>query len=266
MSRIITVASHKGGVGKTTTVLNLGHALAAMGHSVLLVDADPQGGLGHASNLTARSSAGLVGALRGTLTPHALPVRAREHRLSVVGNGVSGPEDVAFLEGQARDGGLADLLRELAAGQEVVLVDAPAGTGDYLDGLLRASDGLLGVTAARALSVRGLPALLQAFERARQHHPGLRFEGLLLAMYDVVQVAEFDLKGQLQRELPAGALFGAVIPWVAAVESASQRCLPAALLPATQRVAAAYTQLALEWLARQPDQAPSEAREAYGLF
>lgn len=266
MSRIVTVASHKGGVGKTTTVLNLGHALAGLGKKVRLVDADPQGGLGHASNLKARAAAGLVAALRGEAGVDEVVAVTRDPFLSVVGTGVGGPDDVGFLEAQAREGGLGDLLRRLAEGQDVVLVDAPAGTGGVLHGLLCASHGLVGVTAARALSVRGLPSLLQAFEAARRSNAALQFDGLLLAGYDVLQQPESVLKAQLMKELPPGALFSTVIPWVPAVEVASQRCVPAALVPGAQRVAAAYAQLASEWAGRQRGGAPRGDQDVYGLF
>ncbi len=266
MARIVTVGSHKGGVGKTTTVLNLGHALAAQGRRVRLVDADPQGGLGHASNLKARAAAGLVPVLRGEAAAEAAVAVTRDPNLSVVGTGVAGPDDVALLEAEAREGRLGALLRQLAEGQDVLLVDAPAGTGGVLLGLLRASDALLGVTAARALSVRGLPSLLQAFEQARRDQPALRFDGLLLAQYDVLQQPEAALKAELQRELPPGALFSTVIPLVPAVEQASQRCVPAALVPAAQRAAAAYALLAAEWSARLSGAQARREQDVYGLF
>jgi chromosome partitioning protein len=267
MARIVTVGSHKGGVGKTTTVLNLGHAFSRLGRRVLLIDADPQGGLAHASNLKTRAKAGLAQALRGEASLEQIVATTRDGLLSVAGAGGDHYEDVRLLEEAAGSGGLGRLLRSLAQGQDLVLVDAPAGTGRYLHGLLLASDAFMGVTAARALSVRGLPALLQAFEAARADQPGLAFEGLLLAMYDVLQQAEADLRSRLRRELPEGSLFKTVIPMVPAMETASQRCIPAALLPEAGRVARAYLELATEVVERQERLANARrTRDDYGLF
>jgi len=267
MARIVTVGSHKGGVGKTTTVLNLGHAFSRLGRRVLIVDADPQGGLALASNLKARAKAGMAQALRGAASREQIVATTRDGLLSVVGAGGDQNADILQLEEAATTGALGELLRQLAEGQDLVLVDAPAGVGRYLHGLLLASDGFMGVTAARALSVRGLPVLMQAFEAARAEHPALTFEGLLLAMYDVLQQAEADLRNSLRRQMPEGSLFRTVIPAVPAMEKASQKCVPAAMLPEAGRVARAYLDLATEITERQERlRRPAGADEGEGLF
>ena len=224
MARIVTVGSHKGGVGKTTTVLNLGHAFSRLGRRVLIVDADPQGGLALASNLKARARAGLAQALRGEATREQIVATTRDGLLSVAGAGGDQNTDVLELEAAAASGALGQLLRRLADGQDLVLVDAPAGVGRYL-------------------------------------------HGLLLAMYDVLQQAEADLRNSLRRQMPEGALFRTVIPAVPAMEKASQRCVPAAMLPEAARVARAYLDLATELTERQERlRRPPGADEGEGLF
>jgi chromosome partitioning protein len=266
MARIVTVGSHKGGVGKTTTVLNLGHAFSRLGRRVLIVDADPQGGLALASNLKARAKAGMAQALRGEAASEEIVAATRDGLLSVVGAGGDSNEDILHLEDAVASGALGRLVRGLAEGHDLVLMDAPAGVGRYVHGLLVASDAFLGVTAARALSVRGLPVLMRAFEAARAEQPGLALEGLLLAMYDVLQQAEADLRAGLRRQLPEGSLFRTVIPAVSAMEKASQRCVPAAMLPEASRVARAYLDLATEMTERQERLRRPVGGETGGLF
>jgi len=267
MNFIVTVASHKGGVGKTTTVLNVGYSLARGGGRVLLVDADPQGGLGHATHLAARRGGGLVQALSGALPLEAAILKTRIESLSVLGCGVEEAPDVTFLEDAARDGSLGRLLRALPDGFDHVLVDAPAGTGGMLHGLLSASDGLLAVTSPKALSVRSIPALLRAHELAERDNPHLKFVGLLITMIDGLQRSDWTARQQLAKELPAGALFRVAIPFELAVEDASQQCLPLALSERAMRSAEAYAQAAVELRARthQRPAAPAEGRP-YGLF
>lgn len=265
----ITVASHKGGVGKTTTVLNLGYSLVRTGSRVLLVDADPQGGLGHATLLGARARGGLVQLLRGELGVEEAVIPTRDERLALLGSGADGPEDVRLLEDAARDGTLVRLLRSLPDRWETTLLDAPAGTGALLHALLCASDAMLAVTSPRMLSVRGIPSLLRAFELAAAENPALRFEGLLLTMLEAIQRSDWDVRAKLRRELPAGALLRTAIPYDLGVEGACLRGVPLALAERTERSAAAYAELAVELRARaagrsRPDEAGEEV--ARGLF
>jgi chromosome partitioning protein len=267
MNGTITIASHKGGVGKTTTVLNLGFALARAGRRVLLLDADPQGGLAHATLVGGKARGGLTRLLRGEGWDAAV-TPTRDERLSLLTAGAELPDDVRLLEDAARDGSLSRLLAAIPDRWDVVLVDAPAGTGATLHALLCASDAMIAVTSPRSLSVRGIPALLQAFEAAAAENPRLRFDGLLLTMLDAILRSDWEVRARLRRKLPAGAMLRTAIPYDLAVEECSQRGVPLVLAERAERAAAAYAELAVELQARAASDAARGPGEevGHGLF
>ena len=87
MARILAVASQKGGVGKTTTALNLSFSLRHMGVKVLIIDADPQGGLAVASNLKKKTKQGMVNVLKGECKPDDIIMFTKNKELAIVGMG-----------------------------------------------------------------------------------------------------------------------------------------------------------------------------------
>jgi len=267
MPRTFTVASHKGGVGKTTTTLNLGFSLSRLGCRVLLVDADPQGGLASATALERRARGGLVQVLRGELRPADAVLQTRDAMLSVVGAGVNTAADAAWLEQRVVDGTVATPIAELGAAVDYVLIDAPAGVGSVTQALLALADGLVAPMSCRALSVRGLPALLKALEYVMGARPGLGLEGVLATMVEAGNRGDLEVLEELRQQLPEGALFQTVIPHDPTFELASIRSQPVAVLPGAARAAKSYFDLALEVRQRElaagppsPAQPPQAAR------
>jgi len=249
---ILTVGSQKGGVGKTTTVLNLGYLLGRLGEQVLLVDADPQGGMSIASNVRRKSSIGLAQLLRCEATAAEVIARSREGSLSVAGSGVTTPEDAFLLEDAARDGRLSSAIGELASGFAWTLVDAPAGVGSITAALLEASDGVLLIVRARALLLKTLPVFLRLVQHVRQErNPRLKLEGALITMHDAGNSTERELIGEFSRDLPGSALFRATVPYDERYEAASIAARPVAMLADGREAARPYLALALELKERE---------------
>lgn len=252
MGRVITIASQKGGVGKTTTTLNLGYSLSRFGNRVLLLDCDPQGGLTLATNLKKRTELGLINQLMGGKSPSEIIMHTKDGHLAVAGIGRLDPEDVFMLDEFAKDGRLSAGVRKLAEGFDYVLVDAPAGVGGLVTSLLFASDAVIVVALCRALSIKSLPLLLNLVRWVREHrNPGLAIEGVLLTMFDSANETERELSGEIRATLPEELFFRTAIPYLPCFEKASLRSIPIGMLQEGEEAARRYQDLAWELKERE---------------
>lgn len=274
MGRTIVVASAKGGVGKTTTVLNLGHALSRFAGRVLLVDADPQGGLANASNLRRLAGVGLIDVLAGRASLGEAVTPTRDPALSILGTGTWTEEDVALFEEAAAIGSLTRLVREAAADYDLTLVDTPAGQGTQVRALLAAGDGLICPVVCRSLAVKTLPALLRLMGAVREtSRPELDLTGILITDRDALSRAQWSVYEELRRTLPRESLFETIIPHDDLVEQASLQALPVALLPGgdASRAGDAYFRAAAELMRRDTQRRLQQTNEEHddepvGLF
>lgn len=269
MGRIISVASAKGGVGKTTTVLNVGYGLSRFAGRVLLVDADPQAGLANASNVRTKNARGLVDLVQGRCVADEVVTSTRNPNLSLTGFGVPDADGLMAFEQAATSGRLAQAVKGLGAGFDYVLLDAPAGLSGVTRALLEASQGLLIPVQARSLAVKTLPALLRLLQIVRQGvNPQLELEGVVITMLDYMSSAEHEISQSIRETLPPGALLRTVIPRNGQFERASMEAVPVALLPEAERAAKAYMDLALELKARELSRVAAGEEDAgeLGLF
>ena len=199
MSRIITIASQKGGVGKTTTALNLGHSLSRLGEKVLIIDADPQGGFALSCNLKMRASAGegWVHVLRNDASYKDIVAYLIADSLAAIGVGIENPEDIVFFEKEAEKGNLGKLIQEAAQDFDYVLIDAPVGVGGIVKALLAVSNCYIPVINCRASTVKSIPKLLGLTEWIKnQVNPELDMAGILVTMYD--QRNQFETKSEIR--------------------------------------------------------------------
>ncbi|MBN1483427.1 MAG: ParA family protein [Chloroflexia bacterium] len=214
MAYILTLANQKGGVGKTTTAVNLSAFLADQGYSVLLVDADPQG--------NATTSLGLVKtALPATLYEAMLGQLPLDH--VIVPSGRSGlylvPSTlqlagvtVELLQQQERERRLARLLQPHSESYDFICIDSPPSLGLLTVNALVAAAGVLIPLQCEYLAMEGLAQLLGTVERVRQHlNPGLHLIGILMTMFDRRTRLSLEVLQEVQRHLP-GKMFNALIP------------------------------------------------------
>lgn len=247
MGRIITIASQKGGVGKTTTTLNLGYSLSRFGNRVLLLDSDPQGGMTLATNLKKRTDLGLINMLVEGRPSRDIIMQTRDSTLAVAGVGRLDPEDVFMLDEFAKNGRLSAGIKELAQGFDYLLIDAPAGVGSMVTSLLIASDSVIPVVLCRALAIKSLPLLLNLIGWVREHkNSNLLLEGVLLTMLDVQSEVEKELFKEVRASLPDEILFRTTIPFQGVFEAASVRSVPVGMLTEGQEAAKQYMNLAWE--------------------
>lgn len=187
MPRVYAIANQKGGVGKTTTAVNLGGYLARMGHNVLLVDMDPQGnassGLGvDIRNLTRSVYQLLIGELSASEILRASTVKNLS--LLPATTDLAGIEP-DLLQTEGREYVLKKALEQIANRFDIVLIDCPPNLGILTLNALSFADRVLIPLQTEYFALEGLTQLLEAISRVQKNfNPSLTLDGVVLTMYD----------------------------------------------------------------------------------
>jgi chromosome partitioning protein len=250
----IAVANQKGGVGKTTSAINLSTALAATGMRVLLIDLDPQGnastGLGIAHSARERSS---YDVLVGETSIDDAVVHSRVPRLDVVPATVdlSGAE-IELVDFDARTHRLDRAMKTARGNWDIVLIDCPPSLGLLTINAMVAADSLLVPLQCEFFALEGLSQLLSTVERIRQRfNPGLSILGVALTMYDrrnrLTDQVSADVRAVLGK-----VVFETVIPRNVRLSEAPSHGLPALIYDHRCSGSQAYIALARELLVRLP--------------
>lgn len=251
-ARIVALANQKGGVGKTTTAVNLATALAAAGHGVLIVDLDPQGnastGLGVERTARALTSYELIlgeAELEGVIVATDIP------RLSIVpaSQDLAGA-DLEFTALERREFLLSRAIRSRVRDYDDVLIDCPPSLNLLTINALVAADSVLVPLQCEFYALEGLTQLMRTIERVRRAlNPRLELQGVVLTMYDqrnnLCDLVAADVRSHL-----GAKVFDTMIPRNVRIAEAPSHGKPVLIYDHGCAGSQAYIRLAAEVLRR----------------
>ncbi|SFR65193.1 chromosome partitioning protein [Marinobacter daqiaonensis] len=258
MARIIAVTNQKGGVGKTTTCVNLAASLAATKRRVLLVDMDPQGnatmGSGVDKNGVDLSGYDLL-TKRASAAEVIVPVENAGFDL-LPANGDLTAAEVELMNEIGREHRLRLCLNTVRENYDYVLIDCPPSLNLLTVNALSAADTVLIPMQCEYYALEGLAALMNTVEQIQETvNPNLQVEGILRTMYDPRNSLTLDVSGQLS-EYFGDKVYKAVIPRNVRLAEAPSYGLPALKYDRASKGAVAYLALAGEMVRRHGSKAP----------
>jgi chromosome partitioning protein len=250
--RVTACTNQKGGVGKTTTVVNLAAYLALSGTRTLVIDLDPQGNATSGLGIDRRSlETSVYDALIERAPIADIIVSTAVDGLDVMPSApaLSGAE-VELVGIAARERRLAASLGELNGSYKRVLIDCPPSLGLLTVNALTAADGVLIPIQTEYYALEGLSQLVNTIRLVRESlNPRLELEGVVLTMYDGRTKLSAQVAAEVRRHMN-GTVYDTVVPRTVRLSEAPSHGLPIALYDPSSRGAQAYGSLALEVVAR----------------
>jgi chromosome partitioning protein len=247
VGRVLAVVSQKGGVGKTTTSVNLAAAFARRGMKTLLVDVDPQGAVRYGAGLKRGHppygfADYLTGdrALREVLLPTALPWL----RVILSGSVTEEADHSRYLTLVARTQVVEELLRTASERCDVVVVDTPPGLGPIVQQVLQSSQHVVVPLQCEPLALQTTPQILRGIQEIVATNDALTLDGILLTMFEQGNPPSERIVQYVRSHLPKNMVFDVVIPRTIATVDAFAAGQPVVIRTPADTAAQAYVNLA----------------------
>jgi chromosome partitioning protein len=251
MARILAVANQKGGVGKTTTSVNLAASLSLAGRRVLLIDLDPQGNATMGSGVDKRSvKASVYHVLLGAQPLSGARLRASADYDLVPANRELAGAEVELVNMPERETRLKEAIKEIEEQYDFILIDCPPALNLLTVNGLCAARAVMIPMQCEYYALEGLSDLVQTIKKVRVNlNPSLEIEGLLRTMYDPRNMLAQQVSEQLQQHF-GDKVYRTVIPRNVRLAEAPSHGVPVMTLDRQSKGALAYLALAGEMLSK----------------